>query len=73
MSQVRFPCCKVKAGDFVTLDARGGEFAVFASVPGAVTDSLAMGGLAQNPGVLWTGTPHAGLELLMQVTEQPSG
>jgi hypothetical protein len=72
MSQVSFACCRVKKGDYVSLDARGGEFAVFASVPGAVTDDFSMAGLTQNAGFMWTGTPHEGVELLMQVTEQPS-
>jgi hypothetical protein len=71
MSQVSFPCCKVEPGDVVSLDARGGEFAVFGSVPGSETDSFSMGGTLQDPGSLWTGTPHENVELLMQVTEQP--
>ncbi|HEX4564387.1 MAG TPA: hypothetical protein VH115_08020, partial [Solirubrobacteraceae bacterium] len=71
MSQVSFKCCRVKAGDIVSLDARGGEFAVFGRAPGAVTETFTSGGLSQNEGVLWTGTPHQGVELLMRVTEQP--
>jgi hypothetical protein len=73
MSQVSFPCCKVKKGDVIALDARGGEFAVFASIPGSVTDSFSMAGDTQSAGYLWTGTPHQDVELLMQVTEQPVG
>ena len=71
MSQVSFKCCRVKAGDYISLDARGGEFAVFASVPGSETDVFSMAGLTQNPGYMWIGTPHQDVELLMQVTEQP--
>jgi hypothetical protein len=70
-STLSFKCCKVKAGDVISLDARGGEFAVFASVPGSETDSFSMAGLTQNPGYMWTPTPHQNVELLLQVAEQP--
>ena len=70
MSQVRFKCCNVQKGDIVSLDARGGEFAVFGQVPGSVTDVFTMAGPTQDPGYMWTGTPHQDVELLMQVTER---
>ena len=70
-STLSFKCCKVKAGDVISLDARGGEFAVFASVPGSETDSFSMTGLTQNPGYMWTPTPHPNVELLLQVAETP--
>jgi hypothetical protein len=41
MSEMRFKCCKVKAGDVVSLDARGGEQAVYGRVPGSVTNRAA--------------------------------
>jgi hypothetical protein len=63
---------RLRKGNVVSFDNRGGTWAVYASVPGSSTDyALSMGGLEQNAGVKWTGTPRANTELLLQVTEQP--
>ena len=71
MSTVSFACCKVKKGDVVTLDARGGRFAVFGRVPGSVTDTFSMAGPTFDAGATWTPTHHPDVELLMRVTERP--
>lgn len=73
MSQVSFPCCKIEQGDVVSLDARGGELAVFGSVPGSTTDTFSATGNTQEQAAKWTAMPHPGTELLMQITEQPGG
>jgi len=74
MSAVRWLCCSVKKGDLVSLDARFGEHAVFASLPGAATRFMTHhrpGTPSQNPGFVWTPEQVQGAELLMQVTMQP--
>jgi len=71
MSKTSFPCCKLKKGDVVTLDARGGRFAVFGRVPGSVTDTFSMAGPTFDAGTTWTPTHHPDVELLMRVTERP--
>jgi len=63
---------RLKRGEQVSFDTRGGAWAVFAAVPGSSTDDTVGTGPEQNAGVIWTGVPHPGVELLMQVTEQPS-
>jgi hypothetical protein len=62
---------RLRKGDVVSFDNRGGTWAVYASVPASVTDDTVGMGQEQNAGVKWTGTPHANTELLMRVTEQP--
>jgi hypothetical protein len=62
----------VTKGDVVSLDTPGGNYAVFASRPGAQLETSQGTGLEQNPGVLWTLAQHANLELLLQVTIEPS-
>lgn len=75
-SALSFACCKVQAGDIVTADNRGtgtpDPYVWFAARSGFTTFSHTSGGLSQNPGMVWTGTPHDGYELLLQVVEQPS-
>jgi hypothetical protein len=58
-------------GEVVSFDARGGTWAVFSSSPGSTTDDQTGKGLEQNAGADWTGTPHSGVQLDMQATEQP--
>jgi hypothetical protein len=62
----------VTKGDVVSFDTPGGDYAVFGSQPGAELLASQGTGLEQNPGVLWTLTPHPNIELLMQVTVVPS-
>ena len=73
-SALGFKCCKVAKGDIVTVGNRGNPtdsaYVWFAAVPGATT--LLHTGSGQNAGDLWTGTPHDGYEVLLQVVEQPS-
>jgi hypothetical protein len=63
----------VHRGDVLSLDTPGGSYAVWARVPGAEMETvLGHGGSEQSPGVIWTGTAHPNVELLMRVTIQPS-
>jgi hypothetical protein len=61
----------LKPGEYVSFDTRGGTFAVFGSAPGSSSASTVGKGQEQNAGVIWTGTPHPGVELLMRMVEQP--
>jgi hypothetical protein len=62
----------VRRGDVLSLDTPGGSYAVWARVPGAEMETvLGHGGSEQSPGVVWTGTAHPNVELLMRVTIQP--
>jgi hypothetical protein len=61
----------LKTGQVVSFDTRGGTWAVFGSEPGSASASTVGTGLEQNAGVIWTGTSHPGVELLMVATEQP--
>jgi hypothetical protein len=63
---------RLKRSEQVSFDTRGGTWAVFAAVPGSTTGDTVGTGQEQNKGVVWSGVPHAGVELLMQITEQPS-
>jgi hypothetical protein len=63
---------RLRKGNALSFDTRGGSFAVFASVPGSSTDHSFGTGQEQNAGVKWAGSAHSGVELLMQATEQPS-
>jgi hypothetical protein len=75
MSQVAFTCCRVEKGDIISFDARNGEFAITAQVPGSAiaTFTTKAGEATMDPGYTWIGEPHDHLELLMQVTMQPDG
>src|SRR5947209_12346195 len=61
----------LKTGEYVSFDTRGGTFAVFGSAPGSSSASTVGKGQEQNAGVIWTGAPHPGVELLMRMVEQP--
>jgi hypothetical protein len=61
----------LKTGEYVSFDTRGGTFAVFGNAPGSSSASTVGKGQEQNAGVIWTGTPHTGVELLMRMVEQP--
>ena len=63
---------RLKPGEVVSFDTRGGTWAIFSRSPGSVVDHFAGAGLTQNAGVEWTGTPHEEDELEMQVVEQPA-
>jgi hypothetical protein len=63
---------RVKKGEIVSFDTRGGTWAVFAKAPGSSTADTVGKGLEQNAGVIWTGVPHVGVALQMQVAEVPS-
>jgi len=75
-SAVSFPCCKVQAGDIVTVDNSGtttpGAYVWFAASPAATTFSHTSGGDSQNAGVVWAPITHPGYEVLLQVVLQPS-
>jgi hypothetical protein len=62
----------VKQGEVLSLDTPGGNYAVFAAHPAALLESSQGTGLEQNPGALWTLTPHPNVELLMRVVIEPS-
>ncbi|HWX73752.1 MAG TPA: hypothetical protein VNZ05_00500 [Solirubrobacteraceae bacterium] len=62
---------RLRKGDVVSFDNRGGTWAVYANTPGSTMDSSAGTGMEQNAAVKWTGAAHANTELLMQVSEQP--
>jgi hypothetical protein len=62
----------VTKGDVVSLDTPGGNYAVMTSQPGASLESSQGHDEEQNPGKLWTLTAHPNLELLLQVTIEPS-
>jgi hypothetical protein len=74
-SGLSFACCKVAAGDLITVDNSGtttpGAYVFFARRPQATTFSHTGYGDSQNAGVVWDGTPHAGYEVLLQVVLQP--
>jgi hypothetical protein len=61
----------IKKGQIVSFDTRGGTWAVFGAAPGTASASTVGKGQEQNAGVIWTGTPHPGIELLMRMVEQP--
>ncbi len=59
----------VHKGDHVGLATIGGSYQVFATMPGVTTNGFVGAGGDMN-GSQFTGTPHAGLELLQRVTER---
>jgi hypothetical protein len=74
-SALSFVCCKVQAGDIVTVDNSGtttpGAYVWFAARPDMTTLSHTSGGDSQNAGVVWAGLAHPGYEVLLQVVLQP--
>jgi hypothetical protein len=74
-SALSFACCKVQAGDIVTVDNSGtttpGAYVWFAARPDMTTLSHTSGGDSQNAGVVWAGLAHPGYEVLLQVVLQP--
>jgi hypothetical protein len=71
-----FKCCKVKRGDYVTVDNRGAEetqapYAWFARKPNYTTFSHMEAGVSQDAGQLWRPDPHPGFEVLLQITMIP--
>jgi hypothetical protein len=74
-SGLSFVCCKVQAGDIITVDNSGtttpGAYVWFATQPGTTTFSHTSNGDSQNAGVVWTPITHAGYEVLLQVVLQP--
>jgi hypothetical protein len=75
-SGLKFVCCKVQAGDIVTVDNSGtgtpGAYVWFAARPDMTTLSHTSNGDSQNAGVVWAGLPHPGYEVLLQVVLAPA-
>ena len=76
-SALSFKCCKVEKGDIVTVDNRGAEetespYTWFARKRGITTFSHMVPGVSQDAGQLWTATPHADLDVLLEITMTPS-
>jgi hypothetical protein len=80
-SALSFACCKVQAGDIVTIDNSGTTtpkaYVWFAASPGVTTFSHTTPpgtntGHGQDAGQVWAGTAHDGYEVLLQVVLQPS-
>lgn len=75
-SVLSFACCKVQAGDVVTVDNSGtttpGAYVWFAASPAATTLSHTSNGDSQNAGVVWSPIAHPGYEVLLQAVLQPS-
>jgi hypothetical protein len=74
-SGLSFVCCKVQAGDIITVDNSGtttpDAYVWFAAQPGTTTFSHTSNGDSQNAGVVWSPITHAGYEVLLQVVLQP--
>jgi len=73
MKTLMFPM-PIRRGSYLAVATPGVKPAAmlwYATVGAATTDSYTSHGPTQNPGYLWSGSRHAGLELLMQVTERP--
>ena len=74
-SGLSFVCCKVQAGDLITVDNSGtttpDAYVWFAARPGMTTFSHTSNGDSQNAGVVWSPITHAGYEVLLQVVLQP--
>jgi hypothetical protein len=65
----------LKRGDLVALSTPGVRRSAsvwFGSVGGSTTDLFSAPGPTQNQGATWTGSRRPGVELLLQVIEQPS-
>jgi hypothetical protein len=74
-SGLSFACCKVKAGDIVTVDNSGtttpSAYVWFAARSDTSTLSHTSNGDSQNAGVVWSPITHPGYEVLLQVVLQP--
>ena len=74
-SALSFVCCKVQAGDIVTVDNSGtttpDAYVWFAARPDTTTFSHTSNGDSQNAGVVWSPITHTGYEVLLQVVLQP--
>jgi hypothetical protein len=65
----------LKRGDLVALSTPGVRPSAsvwYGAVSGSTTDSFSAAGPTQNQGFTWSGARHGGVELLLQVIEQPS-
>ena len=72
-SQLRFPM-PINKGDYLTIDTPGVKpeaMLWYAAVPGSTSALYTSHGPTQDPGYVRTQTTVPGLELLMQVVEQP--
>jgi hypothetical protein len=72
-SQLRFPM-PINKGDYLTIDTPGVKpeaMLWYAAVPGSTSALYTSHGPTQDPGYVRTETTVPGLELLMQVVEQP--
>jgi hypothetical protein len=67
----QFPMPLTK-GDYLSFDTRGGTWAIFSSQAGSTVNSSSGSGLEQNPGVVWSPTAHANVELDAQWIEEPA-
>ncbi len=74
-SGLSFVCCKVQAGDIITVDNSGtttpDAYVWFAARADMTTFSHTSNGDSQNAGVVWSPITHAGYEVLLQVVLQP--
>jgi hypothetical protein len=74
-SGLSFACCKVQAGDIITVDNSGtttpSAYVWFAARSGMTTFSHTSNGDSQNAGVVWSPITHPGYEVLLQVVLQP--
>ncbi|MES1193771.1 MAG: hypothetical protein ABUM26_05555 [Solirubrobacterales bacterium] len=74
-SGLSFTCCKVQAGDIITVDNSGtttpNAYVWFAARSDMTTFSHTSNGDSQNAGVVWSPLTHAGYEVLLQVVLQP--
>jgi hypothetical protein len=68
--QFKMPINKGYYLAIATPGAEPADMVWYGAAPGAKVDSFTSQGATQNPGYAWTGTPHAGVELLMQVIER---
>jgi hypothetical protein len=73
MSRLQFKM-PINKGDYLAVSTPGADPSAmvwYGAVGGAGVDSFTSRGATQNPGYRWSGTRHAGVELLMQVAERP--
>ena len=62
----------LQKGDDLSFDTRGGTWAIFSAQAGSTVNFSSGSGLEQNPGVVWSPTPHMNVELDTQWVEQPA-
>jgi hypothetical protein len=77
-NSLSFRCCKIVKGDIISVDNRGANtvqdpYHWFAQKRDKTTFSHMVAGVSQDAGQIWTATPNPGYEVLLQITEQPSG